>query len=62
MIAAEKDEQVSPALSKALFDASQSQQKMYLLIKNADHTSMFKNPEFIERYRKFLQTLPAATL
>lgn len=62
IIAAKKDEQVSPELSRALFDASQSPQKDYLLIQDAGHTSMFRQPAFSEGYQQFLQALPARSL
>lgn len=57
IIAGENDKQAPPALSEHLFDASQSQQKKLIIVKDADHSGMFKNDTTVESYQAFLDAI-----
>ncbi|MBU3021616.1 alpha/beta hydrolase [Aestuariibacter sp. A3R04] len=57
IIAGENDKQAPPALSKHLFDASQSQQKELIVVKDADHSGMFKDNATVQSYQAFLDAI-----
>ena len=57
VIGGEEDEQVPASLSVSLFDASQSTDKVLLMVKGADHASMLKKRQEINAYGRFLASL-----
>lgn len=57
IIAGEEDQQVPVALSKQLFNASQSKNKKLIVVEGADHGNMFKNMATTKTYLQFLASL-----
>ncbi|MCP4985369.1 MAG: alpha/beta hydrolase [Colwellia sp.] len=57
VIAAENDQQVPVVLSEKLYQASQSKNKTLLVVRNANHGSMFDTPSTISSYLQFLASI-----
>jgi len=57
IIAGENDHQVPVELSKQLYNASQSPNKVLLIVKNANHSDMFEPPSTASTYVEFLTSL-----
>jgi hypothetical protein len=57
VIAGEEDIVVPAILSEQLFNASKSENKKLMLVRNANHRTMLKNIKEINTYKQFLTTL-----
>lgn len=57
IIAGEEDQEVPVSLSQKLFNASKSANKKLIIVKGADHGSMFKAPATTDIYIEFLKSI-----